>query len=276
MQIDRLGIHIGGLTLTFFGLLLILGLLGGGFLATLAARRRDEDPEHVVDGLTWAVIWGVIGARLFHIFAPPPSMVAQGLTTGYYLTHPFDLQTGPLAVWAGGLNVLGALVGGMFGLWIYTRRQRLRFPVWADIAALGAPLGIAIASLGNLAHGQMLGPETTLPWGVTQIGGGTRYQPLPGYLSLWALLAQGVLLWLEYRYAKPLRPGSLFLWFVVLLAPGFFLFEGLRTDRRSLLFSLSGIQVAAIAGFLGGLLWLASPRTDVSQPVEGEADERQT
>jgi phosphatidylglycerol:prolipoprotein diacylglycerol transferase len=268
MQIDRLGIHIGGLTITFFGLLLILALLVGGYLSMRAARRRDENPEHVIDGLTWAVIWGVIGARLFHVFALPPSMVEQGLTTAYYLTHPFDLQTGPLAIWAGGLNVLGALAGGMFGLWIYTRRQKLNFPVWADIAGIGAPLGIAIGSLGNLVHGQMLGPETSLPWGITQVGGSVRFHPLPGYLSIWAALVVVVLQWLEYRYGKPLRPGSLFLWFVVLLSPGLFLFEVLRVDKRVLLVGLSGMQVVAILAFAGGLVWLASRRQDEQEAAQ--------
>jgi prolipoprotein diacylglyceryltransferase len=233
-----------------------------------AAKRRDENPEHVIDGLTWAVLWGVVGARLFHVFAPPPSMVAQGLTTSYYLTNPFDLQYGPLAVWAGGLNVLGALVGGMFGLWIYTRRQKLNFPLWADITAMGAPLGIAIGSLGNLVHGQMLGPETTLPWGVTAVAGGARYHPSPAYLSLWALLVFGILHWLEYRLDKPLRPGTMFLWFVVLLAPGLFLFEVFQTDKRILVADLSGAQVAAILVVVGGLLWLGARRQAVSEVAE--------
>lgn len=268
MQIDRYGIHFGVLTLTFFGLLLIAGLLAGAYLSSRAARRRGENPEHVVDGLTWAVLWGVVGARLFHIFAPPPSMVAQGLTTTFYLTHPFDLQSGPLAIWAGGLNMLGAMVGGMFGLWRYTRRQKLSFPLWADITALGAPLGIAIGSLGNLVHGQMLGPETTLPWGVTAVAGGARYHPTPAYLSLWALLVLAGLHWMEYRLAQPIRPGTLFLWFVVLLAPGLFLFEVFQTDRRVLVAGLSGMQVIAVVVVVGGLVWLAARRGQSGEAVE--------
>lgn len=258
MQIDRLGIHFGNLTITFFGLLLILGLLAGGYLAMRAAKRRGEEPEHVVDAMTWVVLWGVAGARLFHVFAPPPSMVAQGLTTAYYLTHPFDLQTGPLAIWAGGLNVLGALAGGMFGLWLYTRRHKLDFAVWADIAALGAPLGIAIGSLGNLLHGQLLGPETSLPWGVAAVGGGVRYHPTPAYLSLWALLVLAGLHWLESRAERPMKPGNLFLWFAALLAPGLFLFEVFQPDKRHLVAGLSGMQVAALLIFAGGLLWLGA------------------
>jgi phosphatidylglycerol:prolipoprotein diacylglycerol transferase len=268
MQIDRVGIHFGALTLTFFGLLLVAGLMAGGYLATRAARRRDENPDHVVDGLTWAILGGLVGARLFHIFAPPLSMATQGLTTVYYLTHPFDLQYGPLAIWSGGLNALGALVGGVFGLWIYTRRQRLDFPLWADIAALGAPLGIAIGSAGNLTSGRVPGLETALPWGITAASGGTRCHPAPAYLSLWALLVLGGLHWIERRSGERLRPGDLSLWFVVLLMPGLFLFEAFRAERRLLLAHLSVIQIAATLACVGGSLWLGARHRRVSGTAE--------
>jgi len=269
MQIDRAGIHFGTLTLTFFGLMLVAGLVAGGYLSMVAAQRRGQDPDHVIDGLTWAILGGLVGARLFHIFAPPPSMVALGLTTSYYLTHPFDLINGPLAVWAGGLNMMGALVGGLLGLWLYARRQKLDFPTWADVAALGAPLGLAISSVGNVISGYKLDLETTLPWGVTAVAGGPRYHPAPVYLSLWMLAVLAVLWWIERLHVERLQPGELFLWFVALLGPGLWLFEAFRADKRLLLAGLSGMQVAALLASLGGLLWIGARRQRARQ--QGDA-----
>ncbi len=83
------GFSIGPLFIHYYGIILMLGAVAGAWLATREAIRRKQDPEIVWDLLVWLLISGIIGARLWHIFTPPPSMVAAGITTKYYLTHPF-------------------------------------------------------------------------------------------------------------------------------------------------------------------------------------------
>lgn len=263
MSVDRLGIHLGGLTLTFFGLFLIAGLLVAGYLARKAATQREQDPDNVIDALTWMILAGIIGARIFHIFAPPPTMVEQGLTTGYYLTHPFDLTDGPLAIWSGGLHVLGALVGGVVGLRLYTNRRKLAFLLWADIVASGALLGLGLASLGNIFNAALRGPQTTLPWGIAF--NGVAYHPLPVYLALWCAAMFFVHRWLTGREGDSARAGSAFVWMAVLLAPGMFLFELLRAEKRVVVAGLSGIQLVMLVVAAAGLFWLNARRDAQSE-----------
>jgi phosphatidylglycerol---prolipoprotein diacylglyceryl transferase len=74
------------------------------------------------------VIAGIVGARIWHILTPPPSMIAQGITTQYYLTHPLLM----IDIRIGGLGIPGAVFGGALAMWIYTRRKKLNFTTWPD------------------------------------------------------------------------------------------------------------------------------------------------
>ena len=65
----------------FYGIIIMIGAVAGGFLASHEAKRRGFNPEIVWDMLIWLIIGGVIGARLWHIFTPPPSSIAAGYTT---------------------------------------------------------------------------------------------------------------------------------------------------------------------------------------------------
>ena len=76
------------LYIRFYGIILMLGALAAAFLAEHEAKRKGLKSEFVWDALIWVLIAGIIGARLWHVFTPPPSMVALGYTTKYYLTHP--------------------------------------------------------------------------------------------------------------------------------------------------------------------------------------------
>ena len=63
--------EIGPVVVHWYGLLIIFGIIVGGFVATLEAKRRGEDPEHVWHGLIWCIIFGFLGARLYHILSSP-------------------------------------------------------------------------------------------------------------------------------------------------------------------------------------------------------------
>ena len=129
----------------------------------------------------WALIGGIIGARIWHILTPPPSMVAAGLTTQWYLTHPLVVTDrgleGALAIWNGGLGIPGAVAGGLLGLYLFTRRAKLNFAVWVDITAPAIALGQAIGRWGNYVNQELYGRPTTLPWAI-DIAAQNR---VPGY-----------------------------------------------------------------------------------------------
>jgi phosphatidylglycerol---prolipoprotein diacylglyceryl transferase len=225
-------------TLFYYGMILMSGALAGGWLAGREAARRGHDPEIVWDLLIWLVIGGVIGARLWHVFTPSPSLVAQGIDTVYYLTHPFDL----INLRRGGLGIPGAVLGGALALYFFTRKRQLDFIQWTDIAAPCLALGQAIGRWGNYFNQELYGAPTSLPWKIfidplhrlPNFKDFEYYHPLFLYESLWNLANMFFLLWVSRRFKDVLQPGDIFLTYLVIYPTGRFLLDFLRLDASLL------------------------------------------
>lgn len=228
------GFHIGPLFVRFYGIILMLGALAAAWLAERLARQRGKNSEVVWDALIWVLIGGIVGARIWHILTPPPSMVEQGITTYYYLTHPLDA----IATWQGGLGIPGAVIGGGLALYLFCRRRKLNFLEWADIAAPTVALGQAIGRWGNFVNQEVYGAPTNLPWGIPieplyRLPGYqsyTHFHPLFLYESLWNFANMGFLLWLGRRFGDRLKDGDLLLTYAIIYPVGRFLLEFLRLD----------------------------------------------
>jgi phosphatidylglycerol:prolipoprotein diacylglycerol transferase len=271
MTVDALGIHLGPLYIRFYGLILVGGLLLAASLAAWMAARDKRDPDHVWGALTWALIPGIIGARLWFVFFPSSEMVERGFTFGWFLSHPFDMVNGPLAIWNGGLGIFGAVLGGILGIVLYTRRYRLRFWEWIDIGAVALPLAQAIGRWGNLVNQELYGHPTTLPWGITidraaRVGQyqnmltypvDTRFHPIFLYESLWNALTAVLLLYLWLNFRRRFRHGDFLLLYLVSYAIIRFSLEFLRVDV-TLVSAINVSQVTSlVVGFaaLGVFLW---------------------
>ena len=228
------GFQVGPLFIRFYGIILMSGAVAGGWLASREVRRRGYDPEIVWDLLIWLLIGGVIGARLWHVFTPSPSAIAEGRTTLFYLTHPFDL----INLRNGGLGIPGAVIGGAITLYFFARRQGLNFAEWTDIAAPSLALGQAIGRWGNFFNQELYGAPTNLPWKIyidplhRLPGFETQeyYHPLFLYESLWNLANMALLIWLTRRFGDRLKYGDIFLVYLVIYPVGRFLLDFLRLD----------------------------------------------
>jgi len=215
MSIDQFGIHLGPLYIRFYGIILMSGIVAAAYLSERIAQRRKMSPNFIWDSLFWMVIAGVLGARLWHVLTPPPSMVAVGITTQYYLTHPLDA----IAIWRGGLGIPGAVGGGLLALYVMARKRDENFWAWADVIAPGAALGQAIGRWGNFVNQELYGAPSNLPWAIT-IGPENRlpefsqystYHPIFLYEFLWNLATAFFLLWVGRIYAKRSKDGDIFL-----------------------------------------------------------------
>lgn len=229
------GIQIGPLTLRFYGMIIMAGVIAATLLSYYEAKRRKLDAEIIFDSLPWVVLGGVIGARIWHILTPPASMVEQGITTMYYLTHPFAA----LAIWRGGLGIPGAVAGGALAFYLYSRKKGLNFGLWADIVAPGLALGQAIGRWGNFINQEVYGSPTNLPWAITidpqyrlpEFMEYATYHPLFLYESLFNLANMGFLIWLSRKYAGWLKAGDVFLTYLVTYPIFRFFMEFLRLDN---------------------------------------------
>jgi phosphatidylglycerol---prolipoprotein diacylglyceryl transferase len=228
------GIDLGFIYIRFYGILIVLGAVAATWLASREVKRFGQNPELAWDLMPWALIGGIIGARLWHIFTPTASMVEGGLTTAYYLTHPLDM----LMIWNGGLGIPGGVIGGFLAVWIYARKHDMPIGVWADACAPGLPLAQAIGRWGNFFNQEVYGAPTNLPWKIfiepinrlAAYKSVEYYHPLFLYESLWNLLSMGVILWIGRRFADKLKTWDLFLVYLVLYPVGRFCLEFLRLD----------------------------------------------
>ncbi len=228
------GFAIGPLYIRFYGIILMLGAVGGAWLAMGEVKRRGYDTEIVWDLLIYLIIGGIIGARLWHIFTPPPSSIQQGITTSYYLSHPLDA----LAIWKGGLGIPGAVIGGVIALFIYSRNHHLNFAEWADIAAPSLALGQAIGRWGNFFNQELYGAPTNLPWKLyidpahrlTGFESVEYFHPLFAYESLLNLGNMFFLIWIRRRYEDKLKTGDLMLIYLIVYPVIRFFLDFLRLD----------------------------------------------
>jgi len=242
----------------FYGILITLGVIAAAFMGQAEAKRRGMNPEFIWDALFWVVLAGIIGARIWHILTPPPSMVAQGITTKWYLMHPLDM----LNIRNGGLGIPGAVIGVALALWIYCRRKGISFLTWADVVAPGVALAQAIGRWGNFFNQEVYGLPTNLPWKIYidplhRVEGYQNFEyfhPLFLYESLWNVVNMAVLLWLARRFEKWLKPGDIFLIYMIMYSIGRFSLDFLRLDAAQVgginLNQTFVVIVALVAGFI--------------------------
>jgi phosphatidylglycerol---prolipoprotein diacylglyceryl transferase len=265
------GFALGPLYIRFYGIILMLGAVAGGWLASQELKRRGLDTEMVWDLLVYLIIGGVIGARLWHIFTPPPSSIAQGFTTAYYLTHPLDA----IAIWKGGLGIPGTILGGLVALYVYTRNNKtLSFLGWADIAAPSLALGQAIGRWGNFFNQELYGAPTNLPWKIyidpahrlTGFENVSFYHPLFGYESLLNLANMLLLLWLLRNREGRLKVGDVFNVYLIAYPLIRFCLDFLRLDASQVASVNINQTIMAVVGTAAivVLLWRHRPGVEMA------------
>jgi phosphatidylglycerol:prolipoprotein diacylglycerol transferase len=261
---DGIYITIGGdliRLIAYYGVILMVGAVAGAWLAAREAKRRGRDPEIAWDLLIYLILGGVIGARLWHVFTPPPSSIEQGFTTIYYLTHPLDL----INLRLGGLGIPGGIIGGAIALYFYTRRNKLSFAEWADFAAPGVALGQAIGRFGNYINQELYGAPTNLPWKlyidparrVSGFEDVEYFHPLWAYESILSLANMFFLLWVARRFESQLKKGDVILTYLITYPVIRFGLDFLRLDASRLAGVNANQTVAAIVAVVAAaaLIW---------------------
>jgi prolipoprotein diacylglyceryl transferase len=241
-------LDIGPLSLNAYGLLIALGVIAavwlfGRRLEARAVARRDAAGQIAV----WAVIAGVIGARLYHVVTD---------------WHRFDDSLADIPkIWEGGLGIPGGLLAGVpAGMWA-ARRHAIGFTDAATCAAPCLPLAQAIGRWGNWFNQELFGRPTDLPWALeidnehlpVGYAEGTTFHPAFLYESLWNVALCGVLLLIDRR--RELPRGSLMAVYVAGYGAGRLWVEGLRIDPAHDWFGLRLNQWVALAAIVAGIAY---------------------
>jgi prolipoprotein diacylglyceryl transferase len=242
-------LELGPLTIHFYGVAIAIGAI----LAVLLARRRWQalggDPD-IVDRIAfWAVLAGLVGARLAYV-AGRLFRALDGGPRPEFIDRPWTI----LFVWEGGLAFFGGILfGALVGLWL-ARRNGLHLPAFMDAAVVGIPLAQALGRWGNYFNQELYGTPTDLPWGLEIEGELTPVHPTFLYESIYNLLLVAVLI--RIGRARRLKEGSLLFCYMVAYGIGRFLLEQIRTDTidRYLGLSVNAWVALLLAGAGAALL----------------------
>lgn len=265
----------------WYGLLIVTGVMLGAVYAAWRAKRDGKDPDHIWNALIFAIILGIIGARLYHVFSSP-----EGGMIGwdYYRENPIEI----FYIWKGGLGIYGAIVGGVLGVLIYAWQAKIDALRWLDYGAPGLALGQAIGRWGNFINQELYGPPTDLPWGLiiepehrivpyndlTAYPPDTLFHPTFLYESLWCLLVFLGLAFVAERYRERLLKGDILLGYLIGYPLGRFFIEYLRPDAW-MIGPLAAAQWFAIICVVGGvvLLIVRHQRADQVSPALSPVEE---
>jgi prolipoprotein diacylglyceryl transferase len=256
-------IDIGPLSLNAYGLMIAIGIIAAVWLCGRRFEERGVGTREDASAIAlWAVLAGVIGARLYHVLTD---------------WERFEGRYGDIPkIWEGGLGIPGAMFAGLLvGVWVARRRGIAT----DDALACGVPaipLGQAIGRWGNWWNQELFGRPTNLPWALeiddehlpAGYASGTTFHPTFLYESLWNFALCGLLLWIDARY----RPTGKRLLAMYLLGYGIgrFWIEGLRIDKADEIGPFRWNQWVALALIVcGGAYLLFGPRRPAPAVASG-------
>jgi prolipoprotein diacylglyceryl transferase len=249
----------GSLRIHAYALCILAGIVAGLWLTSVRWARRGAPEGSVWDIAIWAIPFGIIGGRLYHVFSSPDAYFGPGFNgTG-------DLSLIP-QIQRGGLGIGGAVVLGAVGAWIGCRRAGVKLSAFMDAAAPGLLLAQAIGRWGNYFNQELFGGPTTLPWGLqidpnspnfpAGMPPGTLFHPTFLYESLWNIAGVLILLALDRKFS--FRRGRLFCLYAMYYTLGRVWIEAMRIDDAEQI-SLFGITTrlnvwTSILVFAGALI----------------------
>ncbi|NEK58525.1 prolipoprotein diacylglyceryl transferase [Geodermatophilus sabuli] len=248
--------ELGPLPIRAYALCIIAGILAAIWLTERRWVARGGAPGDVMDIAVWAVPFGIVGGRLYHVLSSPRA---------YFGEDGDPLRA--FAIWEGGLGIWGAIALGAVGAWIACRRRGIPLPAFGDALAPGLLVAQAIGRLGNWFNNELYGGPTDLPWALriyewdgTRAVVGTDGQPVvlgtfhPAFLYelLWNLAAAALVVWADRRFR--LGHGRAFALYVASYCAGRLWIELLRTDPAE---TFSGIRLNVFTSVVVGLLAVA-------------------
>jgi prolipoprotein diacylglyceryl transferase len=256
--------HLGPIPIRAYALFIILGIVAALLIGDRRWEARGGERGVIYDIALWAVPFGLVGGRLYHLATDWRTYFGEG---GAGLGAA-------LRIWDGGLGIWGAVALGGVGAWIACRRRGIPLPAFGDAIAPGIVLAQAIGRLGNYFNQELFGRETTMPWGleifyrrdpsgfvdVHSLDGVSTgqlamvVQPTFLYELLWNLLVFAALLYLDRRFT--IGHGRLFALYVAGYCIGRFWIELLRDDAAT---HIAGIRINSFTStfvFIGAVVYL--------------------
>ena len=220
INIDPIMFDIGSLILSWHGFFSFVAVSMAVFLAARWGRQLGLLPDVVYSTAIWAIIGGIVGARIVHV-------VDKWST--FYSDNPGQI----FAIWEGGIGLWGAILGGFIGGAIYAWISKFPIGKLADATAPALLIVQTIGRIGDIINGEHLAKPTSLPWGFEYEHTGSpafalaAQHPAIVYEMIWNMIALGIL----WQFRGRLRPdGMVFVLYLALYAVGRFAIQFARRD----------------------------------------------
>jgi prolipoprotein diacylglyceryl transferase len=252
---------VGPLTIHFYALCIITGIAAAIWIGRKRYANLGGNPDEVSEVAIWAVPFGIIGGRIYHVVTSPSQYFGSN-------GNPIDA----LRIWEGGLGIWGAISLGAVGAYLYfkTHKTSLNFRQLLDSLAPGVIVAQAIGRIGNYFNQEVFGKPTELPWGleidsVNRPNGFESYStfhPTFLYELLWCLVIAVLLIKLPGFLKKiTARQGDVFALYVFGYTAGRVWIETLRIDEANLILGLRlNIWVSLIVLITASAYLIASKR----------------
>ena len=249
---------VGPFVVHFYALFILTGIVLAIWLANSRLKKRGGESGVAIDIALWAVPFGIVGGRIFHVLTH----------LGDYFYAGADM-TAIFHIWEGGLAIYGAILFGLLGAWIGARVAGVRFWSFVDAVAPGVLLAQALGRWGNYFNQELFGTPTDLPWGLeidmanpaypAGLPGGVLFHPTFLYESIWSLIGVILLLNLDKRF--DLRWGKMFALYIAYYSIGRIWTESLRIDPSEVVLGLRTNIWSALAGILAAIvIWRVQSR----------------
>ncbi len=243
--------QLGIFQIRFYALFIIVGIVLAVAVSALRISKRKGNAGLSIDIGLWAIVLGIVGARLYHVVT--------------HLNDYFGAGKDPISalyIWQGGLAIYGGLLFGALGAYIGCRIAGVKFFAYADALVPGLLLAQAVGRWGNYFNNELFGIPTDLPWGLEiSVGNPAKpvglpdsltYHPTFLYESIWSLLGIAVLLWAEKRFN--LQWGRMFAAYLMFYSFGRVFIESIRLDPAYVLFGVRLNVWSAVVAFAIGLV----------------------
>jgi len=243
--------NLGPFPIRAYALAIILGIVIAVWIGNRRYVARGGAPGTITDLAVWAVPFGIVGGRLYHVITDHQLYFSPG-GSGI---------VGALKIWDGGLGIWGAIALGTLGAWIGAKRKGIALLPVADAVAPGVAVAQAMGRFGNYFNQELFGSPTNLPWGleidVAHRPAGysefTTFHPTFLYEALWMLGVALILVWADKRFN--LGHGRVFALYIVMYCVGRFWIEALRIDSAHHILGLRLNDWTALLVGIGGLIW---------------------
>lgn len=260
-------LYLGPVPLRGYAFCIIIGVFVAVWLGNRRWVARGGRAGTVADIAVWAVPFGLIGGRLYHVITDYQLYFSEGRD-----------WVDAFKIWEGGLGIWGAIAFGALGAWIGCRRRGIALPAYADAVAPGIAFAQAIGRWGNWFNQELYGRATDLPWAVeiTSSSDGRvpgTYHPTFLYESLWCIGVALLVIWADRRFK--LGHGRAFALYVAAYCAGRFWIEYMRVDEAHEILGLRLNNWTSILVFLLAVLYIVLSarkrpgREDVVEPGAG-------